>query len=241
MKDVRTKIYIKVSPEKNEIEYSGMEFAEFIKYLSQQIENILLLKGDYFGNRCESNFELLEGKEIVERLAKEDVHSFGDFSFVDYSSPQNVNGLSGEQIAELLYLGHMFKPLRSPFFNSLHNNFAYLAHDDGWYCKLYCKNLYDFITVLCKKVAAHTSLKSICEPSDSMKEAILQMATSGLLIDLEESSCNPGGLETKLYIIGSYSDMDTVLNNYQKLKESATQIHSLHCNETEWSISQTRS
>lgn len=229
-------MYIKISPEEKEIIYTGIEFAEFIKYLSKPIKNLLLLKGDYFGNRREANFELLEGQEIVKKLANEDVHNFGDFCFVDYGSAEKVNGISAEQIAELLYLGHMFKPLRSPFFELLNNNFAYLTHDDGWYCKLYCQNLCDFITVICNKITAHASLKSICEPSSSMKESILHLATNGLFIDLEESSCNSGGLEAKIYIIGSYSDMDTVLNNYQKLKESATQIHSLNCNKTEWKL-----
>jgi hypothetical protein len=35
MKKARTKLYIKASPNENEIVYSGIEFAEFINYLIQ--------------------------------------------------------------------------------------------------------------------------------------------------------------------------------------------------------------
>jgi hypothetical protein len=40
MKKLRKRIYIKINPDNNEIIYSGIEFAEFIKYLEQPIENI---------------------------------------------------------------------------------------------------------------------------------------------------------------------------------------------------------
>jgi hypothetical protein len=42
--------------------HSLFSFPQIIKYLAQPIENLILLKGDYFGNRCEAGFELLEGK-----------------------------------------------------------------------------------------------------------------------------------------------------------------------------------
>lgn len=234
MKKERRKIYVKVSPEKNEVIYSGIEFAEFIQYLTQPIDNLLLLKGDYFGNRCEHNFELLEGREIVEKLTREDVHNFGDFCFVDYISPQKVNDLSEEQIAELLYLGHMFRPLRSPFLEQLHNKFVYLAHDNGWYCKLYCRNLSDFITVLCKKITANIPIKNMCEPSDDVKEKMLELAKDGLLIDLNDLSRKSENVEIKFYIVGSYSDMDTIQNNFQQIRDNALRVCSFKCNKNGW-------
>ncbi len=241
MKKIRTKIYVKVSPENNEVVFSGIEFAEFIEYLPKPIENLMLITGGSSIILAETNvergLELFEGFALIKKLIKQDIYNLGNFCFVDYASAGNTSGLSEEQIAELLYMGHMFKPLHLPFFDQLRNRFAYLAHDDGWYCKLYCKNLLDFITVLCKKITADAPIKDICEPSNDVKEKVLKLTTDGLLIDLDESSRKSGSLEAKLYVIGAYSDMDTILNNYQKLKESATQIHSLRCDKTGWSIS----
>lgn len=241
MKNARRRIYIKATLEKNEIEYSGIEFAEFFNYLPSPMENLMIITGGSnvlsLDTRFERGLEVFDGYGQIEKLTNENIYNFGNFCFVDFMSSQNVSDLSEEQIAELLYLGHLFKPLRSPFFEPLHNNFAYLAHDDGWYCKLYCQNPLDFITVLCKKIIANELSGNICEPSDSVKENILNLATHGLLIDLDESFYKPEDFEIKLYIIESHSDIDIILNNYQKLKEAATKTYSLHYNKVEWNIS----
>jgi hypothetical protein len=44
-------------------------------------------------------------------------------------------------MTEILYLPHFGKSLITPFFNRINNNFVYLAHDDGWFCKLYCNDI----------------------------------------------------------------------------------------------------
>jgi len=219
----RTKIYVKVTPERSEIICSGITFAEFIKHLPTPIENLLLIKCDYWGNQQKHGFEVLEGQENVEKLIVEDI-SHGDFCFVDYTSPQAVNELHKKQIAELLYLGHVFEPLDTPFFEALHNNFIYLSHDDGWYCKLYCKNISDFATVLCNKIAAIIPTETGGLVSDSVKEKILQLATNGILIDLDEILQD--GMIT-LYSIGEHSDIDGMLNNWQQMKSSASKVSQL--------------
>ena len=225
MKKPRTKIYIKISPEESKIVYSGIEFSEFIEFLPKPIENILLIEGDYWGNKQAHNFELLEGREI-ENLAKEDVYSFGNFSFVDYAHTAAVNGLSNQQVAELLYLAHAARPLSSPFFAPLENRFAYLAHDDGWYCKLYCRDLRDFTPVLLGKIMARAGIVAgIC--SDVISDKLISLAKTGMLIDLEEMVCAEGTITVELYTVGEYSNMDDVLNNFERLKANAAQISSL--------------
>ena len=240
MNKTRTRIYVKISPEKSEIVYSGIEFAEFVSYLSQPIENLMLITGGsstiFAETNLERGLELFEGRNLIGKLTKQDIHNFGNFCCVDYAAVGNASNLSEEQIAELLYMGHMFKPLRSPFFEPLHNRFAYLAHDDGWYCKLYCRNICDFIDVLCKKTVAHMPIKSICEAPNDIKEAMLKLATEGLLVDLDEFSCKAESVETILYTVGEYSDMDAIQNNLKDIKSSASK-HCLHCSKKEWSIS----
>ena len=136
MKDRMTDIYIRVSSERHEAVFSGLRFIDFINCATIPIDNILLLKSGYSSEKRCHNFELLEGQENISKLMLENIYHYGDFCFVDYAHASSVNKLNEKQIAELLYLAHMHKPLRSPFFEVLQNNFVYLAHDDGWYCKL---------------------------------------------------------------------------------------------------------
>ena len=228
MNGARTKIYVKATREINEIVYTGIEFAEFIEYSPKSLDNLMIISGGSSAISFESKFdrglELFEGRKNVYKLAKEAVYGLGDLCFVDYASPGSTTGLSEEQIAELLYLGFMFKPLQSPFFEPLQNNFAYLAHDDGWYCKLYCRDMDDFGTVLCSKIIAAAAIQNSCEILYCTKNRILQLAEQGLLIDLEELT-QKSSHSINLYSIGAYSDMDAVLNNCQTLKKEASQIN----------------
>jgi len=240
MNKIRTKIYVKATPERHEIIYSGIEFAEFTTYLSSPIENILLLKADYIGNRSEKNFELIEGKDYIAEFKSENIYNYGDFCFVDYASTDSINKLSGEQIAELLYMAHMYIPLQSPFFEALQNRFAYLAHDDGFYCKLYCHNLLDFVTVLCNKIKMNIrSLlnDNVCEAPNNVKEKVLQLAMEGLFIDLDELSHEDGMIAIKLYTVGTHSDMDIISNSCQQIKLNSSQVKKPNCRENEWTLS----
>ena len=58
--------------------------------------------------------------------------------------------------------------------------------------------------------------------SDAFKENMLQLTTEGLLFDLDEiahESC-----VVKAYSIGVYDDMDDILNNWEKMKLSASKV-----------------
>jgi len=240
MKNERTKIYIKVCRSKSEIVYSGIDFKEFIAYLSTPINNIILLKADYVSDKRQNNFDLIEGRDNIAEFVKKNTHSYGDFCFVDYAPPDCFAELDKNQIAELLYLAHIFNPLKTPFFKKLQNCYSYLAHDDGWYCKLYCRNLSDFATVLCEKIKRSVNTRfsdNICLPSEIIKDQILKLAENGLLIDLEESSCKNGNIDITCYIIGEYSNMDKIFNYYQQVKNNASQIIHLKCCKAEWEIS----
>jgi hypothetical protein len=140
MKKSRMQIYVNAALEENKAIYTGITFAEFIKYLPSPIENLMLLMGGssvlFVETESERGLELFEGRELVDKLTRENLYSLGNFCFTDYAHLGGTKYLSEEQIAELLYLSHMFKPLKLPFFEPLQNRFAYLAHDDGWYCKL---------------------------------------------------------------------------------------------------------
>lgn len=133
-----TIIYINSDIQNHEFIYTGIVFSEFIAYIENPIQNLLLLKANYLKENIVHNFEIVEGLAAINRFANEDIYDYGDFCFVDFEDG-TLDNLSSQQIAELLYLAHMFTPLKSPYFESLHNRFAYLAHDDGFFGKIYCR------------------------------------------------------------------------------------------------------
>ena len=230
LRGVNTKninIYAKLSPENNEAVFSGIKFADFIECDSVQVENLLLLKSCYFGDKQCNNFELLEGKEDIAKIALENIYQYGDFCFVDYVDPVSVRQLTGEQVAELLYIAHSFKPLNSPFLDTLHNNYAYLSHDDGWYCKLYCKEQHSLRSILFSKLLKHLR-KDFCNTISSLPEdlteKVTELSTQGLLIQLDISKPKNNTAKKnklasiRLYEVGEYGNMDDLFNNVEHLQ-----------------------
>lgn len=240
MKKERTLIYIKLTPERNETLFSGIMFVDFINYLSVPIDNILLLKADYVGDNSQHNFELLEGKDCIAKFAlEENIYNYGDFCFVDYANVDSVGQLNGLQIAELLYLVHMYKPLNSPFFNVLQNRFAYLSHDDGYYCKVYCKEREASVLVILNKIRENIIKKYHCNPPllpDNIVEEIYQLSTEGLTVDLDNISHKDGIITINFYVVGEYKNMDHFYDISKKANFKGSLEARLSCSDNEWSL-----
>ena len=232
----RKLIYVNANAQTHEIYYTGIEFYEFVKYLSVPIHNLLLLKAHYIGNNFDKNFELVEGQEQIELLTQEDVHGYGDFCFVDYAHADNMSKLTDAQIAELLYLAHMKQPLRTPFFDSLNNNFVYLAHDDGWCCKLYCRNMQNFSNVLTGKIKNAISKLSLQNMDSSTKKGLMNIAENGMLIDFDDVVFAQTHAVIDIFSIGKFTDMDIICNQSKALKSKALHHNQLKCNGKEWTL-----
>lgn len=217
MRDV---FYINAIQENNEVVYYGMKLKEFIKYAPVELNKLLLLKAEYYGRcfRSKTKFEIVDQEEINDFL-NEDVHSYGDFSWVDFNSVENIEKLEPMEIAELLYLGHMFKPITSPFFDKIENRYAYLAHDDGWYCKLYCKEYSDFKEIIANKIIDMVSTskrKNIYPLSEELKAKLISIAENGLLIDFSNISKFNNTIQIPIYCIGKIFNMDEMYNNLER-------------------------
>ena len=235
----RKLIYVNANHETHEFIYTGIEFCEFVKYLQSPMENILLLKSNYIGNNFSNNFELAEGLREIETLAKANIYNCGNFCFVDYTQPGDIDNLSDAEIAEILYLAHLYKPLKSPFYKVLNNRFAYLAHDDGFFCKLYCQNSDDFLDILDGKIVELTKAiakRSIQNLSRSLKKDLLRFAGDGMLLDLEDLEMNDDEILINIYIIGKHGDMDKVFNERQSFKENSLSQHCMKYKTDKWHL-----
>lgn len=196
-----------------------MAFSEFVKHSPTVINKLLMIKGHYMNTTIRSNtgFEIVD-ETFIDDLLKEDIYNYGSFCWVDYDIQENIENFSPAEIAELLYLGHMFKPLKSPFFDIIQNKYAYLAHDDGWLCRLYCKTFSDFGDLISNKVVdmVSHSRKTIYPFSHELKEDLLKFAEDGLLIDFSHILKTNREIEIPIYCIGKFIDMDEMYNNLSR-------------------------
>lgn len=237
MRKKRNKVYVNVNDKNHEIIYTGISFCEFMKYLPQKVTNILLLKADYISDKNVNNFELIEGKQNLKIFSEEDIYNYGDFSFVDYSESECIKLITDNQIAELLFLSHMCRPLATPFYESLNNRFVYLSHDDDYFCKLYCRDVYDFLGVLNGKIInmirVFTKIK-ISNIDKGILDILYDFSKNGLLLDFEDMVIKDTEIIIDIFTVGKYKNIDEVLNNSQSLKNNAIIKKQLKYKEYVW-------
>lgn len=243
MKKMRTKVYIMTNLKNSEAIYSGIEFKEFIQFLSEPIENLMMITGGCnvisLETKFERGLELFEGHTLLKHLVTENIYALGNFCFVDYIASHATEKLRDEQIAELLYLGHMFKPLKEPFFEPLQNRFAYLAHDDGFFCKLYYRNIEDFLDVLTGKIKLGFCKKlknNVPRLSAELLSEMLRITERGMFIDFEEVRFCDEQAFVDVYCIGKLLDMDTIYNDSQELKDKASERYRLSLSNHKWAL-----
>lgn len=240
MRRLRDVFYINAFPENNELVYYGMQLNEFIKYAPVEVNKLLILEGEYFGRgfRSKTKLQVVEDDEIEEFLG-EDIYGYGDFAWVDFENRDDVEKLEPVEIAELLYMGHMFKPINSPFFEKIKNRYSYLAHDDGWFCRLYCREYLDFQEIMCNKIidAISTSKRRKIYPfSNEIKAELLNLSKDGLLIDFNNFIKYEKSIEIPIYTIGKFIDMDEMYNNLQRsISRARYSAYLVHKNK-EWKI-----
>lgn len=115
----------------------------------------------------------------------------------------------------------MFNPINSPFFHNVDNKYAYLAHDDGWFCRLYCKNMNDFKEILSNKVIKMVSTskrREIYPMSDDVKEQLFNLCSDGLLIDFSYIYKDERQIQIRIFTIGEFLNMDEMYNGLERHK-----------------------
>ncbi|EGW40903.1 hypothetical protein [Desulfosporosinus sp. OT] len=236
----RDLIYLNVYPSENKIVSYGIEFKEFISALVRPLDNILMLSGYFSEGEFDftTNCEYIP-KQSITRIINEDVYRLGDFCWVDFKDIDGLRSLKPPEVAELLYLGHMKKPVTSPFFEKLQNRFAYLAHDDGWFNIFYYRSQREFETVIGKVIVSKLFLKfrrkAIPDIPFEISEQLMNYGQEGLLIDFDRI-INDKSLEIPIFGIGKMLDMDEMYNNLQRHVQKAKLGECLVLRKKEWSI-----
>lgn len=229
-RDVRDLIYVHLNQPAQYVMSCGIEFNEFTAAFSGFANHLLLLKhrfedGDF--NR-HTRFEYV-AKDKIGKLAREDVQSYGDFCWVDFAEEEGLNELDGQEIAELLYLGHLKHHLKMPFYNQLENRFVYLANDDGWSNKTYYRNLMDFFLMLgyviplklgdIKLEKTFFGIKKKRSYPIINKDLLVSLAPymkEGICISIRDADLQKGRVEIPIWMVGDFANMDDMVEAYNQ-------------------------
>lgn len=235
--DIRDLIYIHHHNLDQYVISYGIEFKEFMASFSSNLNYLLLLKHHF--NDAEFNMHtLLEfvPQEKINKLINDGVYGYGNFCWLDFAEVEGLNELNGQEIAEILYLGHLKQHLKQPFYQKLTNRFAYLAHDDGWFNKIYYREMGDFYEMLGNVVGMklseiHTkktffNLRKSREfppvPGKTLTQ-ISHFLREGLVISLRKREETRQRLEIPIWVVGDFLDMDDMYEEALKLENAPCQ------------------
>jgi hypothetical protein len=229
--DIQDLVYVHLNQNDQYVLSYGIEFAEFAAAFSGTLNHLLLLK-HRFEDSDFNMHTLLEycPDERIEKLAAEDIYSYGDFCWIDFVEEEGLNELTGQEMAEILYLGHQKQHLKLPFYNKLGNRFVYLAHDDGYFNKIYYRSFKDFFHLLShalsiklgelklEKTLLGLRKKRTYPPIN--KEILLSLTPfikEGICISLRDIDHQRNKLEIPIWVIGDFASMDDMYEEYQQI------------------------
>lgn len=228
---IRNLTYIHLNENKQYTLTYGIEFAEFTQSLSSLMNHLLLLKHQFDDSELNVHtmFEYVP-VEKINKLTQDQVSDYGDFCWIDFEGEEGLNELSGQELAELLYLGHRKDHLEAPFYQKLRNRYVYLAHDDGWWNKVYYRNMLDFYRmlgdVLAKKITDKGPEKNIFGMKKKRvfpmipMEVLLKLKTmmkEGILISIKDAEQNRSCIEIPIWIVGDFDHMDDMIDEYERV------------------------
>lgn len=155
-------IYVHLDTTSNSLMTKGIQHADFFHSVIHQPKNLLLLDPDSDEGVFESHtgLKIIEGPDQVASYLgglKRRREKF-PVKWIDFADVGMLKQLTPQEIAELLYFGHMKIHLRSPFFYKLQNNFAYFELGESLN-RVYYRYLEEFYRVLGDKLVETTLVK----------------------------------------------------------------------------------
>ncbi len=211
-------VYIWINEDLNFVHTSGIVFQEFLQGI--QVSNLLILRG--FPNDCHFNMHLLMEyvkKNQMNGLMSEDVYRYGDFCWVDFEEEDQLDRVSPEDLASLLYMSHKKIPLSTHKVKSLNNSYAYLCHDDGWWNNVFMDDVLLYKNVIAVKLMKELKgrKKVIAMPNQACIDQIYEMCKKGLVIDFEYQTNH----SVRLFTVGQVSTMDDLEEKMNRFREKS--------------------
>ncbi len=220
-------IYILVNTREHYVLSSGFHFGEFVRSLKKPLTNLLLLKHKYGDSQYHHKTRLeYVLKNQVKVLTKRDLHKSEEFCWIDFDDVYNLDTIEPEELAQLLYLGHMKEHLTPPFFQNINNRFVYLTECDGLLNKVYYRYWSDFYDVLGGILTLKVNEMKFDSLIGFRKKRVLvpverkilhhlnSALTEGIVFSLHHSHTR-GDIRIPFRVVGDFNDMDEMLEQYK--------------------------
>jgi hypothetical protein len=230
--EIRDLVYVHMNENSQYVISYGVDFAEFSQSLPRSLNNLLLLKHRFDEGEF-NHHTMLEfvTREKIEKLAADKIYEYGDFCWIDFEETDGLDELSGQEIAELLFLGHQKQHLKMPFYNKLGNRYAYLSRYDGWFSKTYYRHLNDFYRMLGTAIVIKLGdlkpektligfRKKRTYPSINI-DIILSLSKfmrEGTVFSLRNLVQNRNRIEIPIWVIGDFDSMDDMFEEFEQMK-----------------------
>lgn len=205
--------------EENKVFSCGATFLDFMKFIKIKPNNILLLNSSFGDGKYNRDIGLdYVDSENMESLINDDVYSYGDFCWVDYDDISVIDNISKIELAEVLYIGHMFEPLHKANINWLNNKYIYTGHDDDYWTKIYMEDIQEYKNVIHGKILdALKGRKRHIEPlPEEIINYIFENSKYGILFDFENIEFYDGKTYLDIYKLGKNYTYDEVYDVLQR-------------------------
>ena len=211
-------IYVKTNPIEYEYICMGISVCDIWKAVKTINSDIILIKSDDLGDECINNFEIIYEDNIDDFLSR---YRLGDLCFMDCDNKEKMRELNDNEIAEMVFIGHMQRPLNSPFMKKIGNRIVYAGHDNDYLCKLYCADKSDFYDILNTKIQSYIFRKY--KINVNIGYSFMEECVNGVLIDLDDICVYNESVTMPYYIIGFFANMDEIINKSKALKQCKLQ------------------
>lgn len=228
-------IYVHLESLVNLIYSRGITSSDFLQGVFQIPTNILLLNNTTDDNRQIDPHTLLNeingAKEIGDFLNSP---NGGTAKWIDFSQREALGDLTANDIAELLYMGHMNSHLNTPFSYKLQNDFVYLTIGDDQ-VKTYYRRLKNFYAVLNHSLVRHADQSfnerrgmfrrtvKFAEVPQTMVRQLIPILGEGLIFAFDQSFEQDHQYRVPILMV-SDSNLAPTLRSRESLYNKAQQV-----------------
>jgi hypothetical protein len=230
--EIRDLVYVHLNENGQYVISYGVEFAEFAQALPRSLNHLLLLKHMYEDGEY-NRHTMLEyvTRDRIGKLAQDNIYGYGDFCWIDFEEIDGLDELSGMEIAELLYIGHLKQHLKVPFYNKLGNRYVYLSRDDGWFNKTYFRHMNDFYRMLGEVIPVKLSEMKLEKTLIGLRKkrsyppinldiilSLTKFMREGAVFSLRNALQSRTRIEIPIWVIGDFDNMDDMFDEFEQMK-----------------------
>lgn len=194
----RRYIYANLEKLDNLVFAYGIDQSDFVHGIKRLPANLVSLVGvddDEHAVNAHTGLNIISDENGIRRYLLQS-HPL-PVKWLDYDEAGDLDFLTATEIAELLYLGHMDRPIRSPFNYKLRNHYVFLEQRNGG-LKLYFYYISAFSHVLSAAIIRHTLaayrgrrmfMRSLSVPKvpESILKQLVKLMPDGLFIYFDQS------------------------------------------------------